>query len=62
MSNSEKLEAAHELASKCSYAVWNILMEDPRFTVNEFGCGANDIADIVLNVVLDKLSSGINVQ
>lgn len=62
MTRSEKIELAHELASKSSKTVWEVFMADYRFTTETFGCGANDVADIVLNAVLDKLSSGIDGQ
>ena len=42
------------LSSKCSRAVWEVCMADPKFNLDVCPIGANGLADLVLNLVLDN--------
>lgn len=40
------------LANRCSRKIWEICMEEPGFSTNDYPEGANGLSDIVLNVIL----------
>lgn len=42
------------LANRCSRKIWEICMEEPRFSTNDCPKGANGLSDIVLNVILKE--------
>ena len=44
-----------KIASHCATAVWEQLMKEPNFNTSIYDIGANDISDIILNLLINLL-------